>query len=99
LPIDLYANPETAVKPPDPEPKLPPFTHTDVYQVVIPESESLVDPGITLNRYDAVRINTAGSIWAGVKLTGVNGPPGWNRLDNDPKFPLPARTHTVCSTS
>ena len=48
-----------------------------------------VDTGIDVGPGDQVSIEATGEIWAGVCLTGKNGPAGWNNIDNDAKFPLP----------
>jgi len=61
----------------------------------IKESDSDVDTRIDVLTTDRLEINASGQIWAGVLLTGNNGPRGWNNVDGDPKFPLPG-THPYC---
>ena len=58
---------------------------------------------ILLRNGDVYEISEiTGTIWAGVKLTGRNGPDGWaNRVDYDTKFPLhggmdPVNAHPYC---
>jgi hypothetical protein len=60
-----------------------PFTGSDA-----PPSLTDIDTGIDIGPGDQVDIKATGQIWAGVCLTGKNGPEGWNNIDNDPKFPL-----------
>jgi hypothetical protein len=64
-------------------------------EVTIKESDSLVDTHIQVHRGDTLIFQASGQIWAGVWLTGNNGPDGWNNVDNDPKFPLPG-SHPYC---
>jgi hypothetical protein len=58
--------------------------------VVVPESSYGVDTGLILLPGDTVTFTASGQIWAGVLLTGTNGPQGWVDYagDCDPKFPL-----------
>ncbi len=44
---------------------------------------------------DRIVIKSSGQIWAGVVLTGNNGPDGWHNIDGDPKFPLKG-SHPYC---
>lgn len=64
-------------------------------EVTVKESDSMVRTGITVQKGDTLIFTASGSIWAGVWLTGTNGPNGWNNIDNDLKFPLPG-THPFC---
>ncbi|MBM3744310.1 MAG: hypothetical protein FJW34_00760 [Acidobacteria bacterium] len=89
FPPDGQPGAEESKKPPDPEPKLPPVTTVNHWMFAVQERDSIVDPNITVHRFDRVQIRAWGSIWAGVWLTGGNGPGGWNNLDNNPKFPKP----------
>jgi hypothetical protein len=54
-----------------------------------------VDTHIQVNRGDTLIFHAQGQIWAGVWLTGLNGPDRWTNIDNDLKFPLPG-THPYC---
>jgi hypothetical protein len=58
--------------------------------VVVPESSYGVDTGLILLPGDTVTFSASGQIWAGVLLTGTNGPQGWvdYAANCDPKFPL-----------
>lgn len=57
--------------------------------VIVKESDSNVDTVIDIMQGDRILFSASGSIWAGVALTGTNGPDGWgNYFANDPKFPL-----------
>lgn len=55
---------------------------------IVPESSADVDTNIDVQDGDYIIVNAWGQIWAGVWLTGANGPRGWNNISNDPKFPL-----------
>ncbi|MFL5963996.1 MAG: lamin tail domain-containing protein [Gaiellaceae bacterium] len=59
-----------------------------VVTVDVPESSSGVDTGVDVAEGEYLQIDANGSIWAGVWLTGENGPEGWSWIDHDPKFPL-----------
>lgn len=63
--------------------------------VQVNERDWDVDTHIGVRQGDTLIFQATGQIWAGVWLTGNNGPRGWNNIDNDPKFPLPA-THPFC---
>lgn len=63
--------------------------------IPVRESDDLVDTHIQVNRGDTLIFQAGGQIWAGVWLTGNNGPNGWNNIDNDLKFPLPG-SHPYC---
>jgi hypothetical protein len=57
----------------------------------VPEAAAQVDTGIDVDSNDEVQITADNShqIWAGVFLTGWNGPAGWTTHQAfDPKFPL-----------
>jgi hypothetical protein len=54
----------------------------------IRESDADVDTGIEIEPGDDIAFEATGDIWAGVGLTGRNGPAGWTNVDHDPKFPL-----------
>lgn len=56
----------------------------------VPEKSSGVDTGIDIAPGNFFEFQASGSLWAGVWLTGANGPAGWNSVDHDPKFPLHA---------
>jgi hypothetical protein len=45
-----------------------------------------VDTGVDIRRGDKVEVTANGQIWAGVALTGNNGPEGWDSFDADPKL-------------
>jgi hypothetical protein len=53
------------------------------------------DTTLEIRQLDYLIFSATGSIWAGVWLTGENGPQGWNNFDNDRKFPLPG-SHPYC---
>ena len=54
----------------------------------VPEKSSSVDTGIDIAPGNFFEFQASGSIWAGVWLTGENGPAGWNTVDHNSKFPL-----------
>jgi hypothetical protein len=57
--------------------------------VSVPESSAGVNTGLVLVPGDTVTFTAAGQIWAGVLLTGTNGPLGWTDYDGcQSKFPL-----------
>jgi hypothetical protein len=58
--------------------------------VTVRESDRDVDTGIELEYQDEYEIDANGEIWAGVALTGTNGPNGWSDITRDTKFPLHA---------
>src|SRR5438309_1575425 len=64
-------------------------------EVTVREGDAMVRTGITVRQGDTLIFTAYGQIWAGVWLTGTNGPNGWNGIDGDPKFPLPG-THPFC---
>jgi hypothetical protein len=55
----------------------------------VPESSAGIDTGVDVQPLDRLVFRASGEIWAGVLLTGLNTPRGWNNVDSDPKFPLP----------
>jgi hypothetical protein len=60
-----------------------------INNVSVPESADLVDSGVVLVPGDTVTFTATGQIWAGVILTGNNGPQGWTDYDGcQAKFPL-----------
>ncbi|MBI2392807.1 MAG: hypothetical protein HYV09_24695 [Deltaproteobacteria bacterium] len=68
----------------------PEITGELVYEneVAVKESDYDVDSGAELRHGDWFTLSATGKIWAGVWLTGENGPDGWPNYDGDPKFPL-----------
>jgi Galactose oxidase-like, Early set domain/Lamin Tail Domain/Glyoxal oxidase N-terminus len=56
--------------------------------IPIPEASAGVDTLIYLESGDQFTLEAQGEIWAGVALTGRNGPAGWHNVDHDSKFPL-----------
>jgi hypothetical protein len=59
-------------------------------QVQIRESDWDVNTHMQVQRGDTLIFHAWGQIWAGVWFTGNNGPKGWNDIDNNDKFPMPA---------
>ena len=58
--------------------------------VEVPESAlAPVPTGITLKRGQRANIACSGKIWAGVWLTGDNGPEGWSNTSAGSDYPLP----------
>jgi hypothetical protein len=58
--------------------------------VVVRERDGLVFTGLTVTRGDTINFSASGRIWAGVWLTGDNGPEGWADLRTaGTEFPLP----------
>jgi hypothetical protein len=72
------------------DPRLRPNTRVLVHNtwITVRESDATVDTGIDLHPGDEFELEANGEIWAGVILTGRDGPEGWNNVDHDPKFPL-----------
>lgn len=58
--------------------------------VTIPESDSADrDTGVVLQPGDEFALTGAGTIWAGVWFTGLNGPEGWtDQIETNPNSPL-----------
>jgi hypothetical protein len=56
-----------------------------------PPSRQDVDTGIDVRPGDVIEFSATGSIWAGVCLTGQNGPKGWDYPTDDRKFPVTGR--------
>lgn len=90
-----------------PDPIVPPMQNTQLspqidIKVTVHESDKNVNTGIILQSGDVYEFSEiSGSIWAGVALTGKNGPDGWNNIDYDTKFPLhggmdPVNAHPYC---
>lgn len=63
--------------------------------VTVEEGSYDVDSGLEVRYLDYLVMEGTGNIWAGVWLTGENGPQGWNNIDPDRKFPLPG-SHPYC---
>jgi hypothetical protein len=97
--IDVFGGAEPLLKPTeDPPVKLKPENEkqlVDVRQWTVRESDSLVDTGAAILPEDTITFNASGEIWAGIWLTGKNGPNGWNIIDPDQKFPL-KDSHPYC---
>lgn len=89
FPSDDSPPPAEAYKPPDPPPTLPPVVAVQEVDFSVRERDGVVEPGIFVQENDTVRVTAGGEIWAGVWLTGRNGPEGWNRIENNASFPLP----------
>ena len=53
------------------------------------EADALVDANVEVQNGDEVDISASGSIWAGVWLTGGNGPDGWVGWSANNDSPLP----------
>jgi hypothetical protein len=54
----------------------------------VSEASADVDTGIDVAPGDQLEFRAAGRIWAGVILTGENGPNGWDRIEHSAAFPL-----------
>ena len=67
----------------------------DEQELTVAEASAGEDTGIELQKGDRVVITASGQIWAGVPLTGANGPRGWNNIEFDTKFPM-VGTHPYC---
>jgi hypothetical protein len=104
---DLFSN-NAPEKSPVPVPIVLPIIDTnrapDIDAIkTINENNSDVYTGINLKSGDIYEFSEIkGTIWAGVALTGRNGPDGWiDRVDYDVKFPLhggmdPVNAHPFC---
>jgi hypothetical protein len=56
--------------------------------ISVPESSSAVPTGINVQPGDDIALTGSGTIWAGVWLTGLNGPDGWmDRIETNPASP------------
>jgi hypothetical protein len=68
----------------------PPKAVVEERWVDIRESErSDVDTGVILQPGDELSLAASGQIWAGVWLTGLNGPEGWtDRIETNPGSPM-----------
>jgi hypothetical protein len=58
-------------------------------QVQVNERDWDVNTHLQVEQGDTLILHAWGQIWAGVWLTGNNGPKGWDNVDNNTKFPLP----------
>ena len=90
--VPLFSTPQGELSPDerrrsDSPPSAPPVVSVDQQTISVPEASALVDPGIVIRLGDKVVINASGTIWAGVWLTGRNGPEGWSGISTNPKFP------------
>jgi hypothetical protein len=57
--------------------------------VDVPESAFDVDTGVDMQPADEFSLTGSGAIWAGVWLTGENGPEGWtDRRETNPRSPM-----------
>lgn len=63
--------------------------------IQVNERDFDVDTNLDIRTGDRLVISASGEIWAGVWLTGRNGPDGWNNIDLNPKFPLVC-SHPYC---
>jgi hypothetical protein len=76
---------------------VPNITMELIYEIehTVREADADRDTGAEVKPLDRVVLSASGSIWAGVWLTGQNGPNGWSNIDLDPKFPL-VGSHPYC---
>jgi hypothetical protein len=86
---NLFLDP--VAKSPEPTP-IPPPASTNVKfdaRVTVREADGDVFAGVIVRNGDTLTIDeVTGQIWAGVALTGTNGPRGWeDRVEHDVKFP------------
>jgi hypothetical protein len=88
--VDVFSPALQTRKPPTPPPLVPnPGPLVGEFTYVVAESARDVFTGITLQWGDDYEIEATGEIWAGVPLTGNNGPAGWtDRLIDDARWPL-----------
>ena len=86
--------PETT-KSETPPPSVPAPVVTNEYTVLVRESDAEINTQVPVYTDDRVTITARGTIWAGVWLTGRNGPGGWDTIDHNKKFPLPG-SHPFC---
>ena len=82
-------------RPPEPVPYLPDTSDLETFDLSIPEYTTSVMLPTEIKPGDRVRLIPSGAIFAGVLLTGNNGPGGWDALDTALKFPLPG-DHPFC---
>jgi aqualysin 1 len=54
----------------------------------IAEAATSVDSGMDVGPNEWLALTGGGQIWAGVILTGNNGPEGWNKIEDSTAFPL-----------
>ena len=66
-----------------------PYNACGIREATVPESSAGVTTSTYLTPGRSLYINGSGSIWAGVWLTGTNGPEGWSNLA-EPGYPQPA---------
>jgi hypothetical protein len=59
-----------------------------IQTVIVREQDGDVDTKIDVPPGARLRFRADGSIWAGVQLTGENGPNGWDWTENSAAFPL-----------
>jgi hypothetical protein len=87
---NLFLAGGTPAKSPVPAPILPPPSSNLRFDqtITVHESDGDVYTGVTLRNGEDFAVQAAGSIWAGVPLTGSNGPQGWTNIEYDTKFPL-----------
>jgi hypothetical protein len=87
--VDVFPPGGGTSKPAVPEPELGTILRRDHYTVPIPESDLDVETNIQIGPRDAVMMTASGRVWAGVWLTGDNGPEGWlHWVTDDPYYPL-----------
>jgi hypothetical protein len=77
-----------STRPPDPPPQMPPIVSTDTHVIVVNESDREVDTSVGVQDLDQVSFSVSGTIWAGVALSGRNGPDGWTDVTTDSNYPL-----------
>jgi hypothetical protein len=73
------------------------MTPTIAFQRTVQQREDagLSDTRIQVQTGDRLVINAWGSIWAGIILTGRNGPGGWSWIATDPNYPM-VGAHVFC---
>jgi hypothetical protein len=67
--------------------------------IPVPENAAAVPTGVRLQPGDEFALTGSGTIWAGVWLTGLNGPDGWtDRVESNPASPYVNRpdAHPFC---
>jgi hypothetical protein len=68
--------------------------------VEVRERDTDVFTGCQLQNNDWISLSATGQIWAGVWLTGTNGPEGWSELANDWRYPMAsARKYSLLAKS
>ncbi len=100
---DLFLGDPPPGKPLVPDPIAPVIDGQLVFDRTfqIPESAGDFDTGFIIRDGDQFLLEASGQIWAGVWLTGNNGPEGWNEVTYDTKFPLHGvpNAHPYCLTA